>query len=59
MEIGSNRDLNKKKLPVTAPDAPKIGICTAQHDNLKMLAEKHRDEKLAITLLIVRVGLIA
>ena len=34
----------------------------ARHDprhNLKMLTEKHNDEKLAITLLIVGTGLIA
>ena len=57
MKIGSNRDINKdhKKLP---PDVPKIVIPVAQHD-LKMLTEKHNDEKLAITLLIVGGGLIA
>ena len=57
MKIGSNRDINKdhKKLP---PDEPKTVIPTARHD-LKMLNEKHNDEKLAITLLIVGGGLIA
>ena len=59
MKIGANSDINKKKLPVTSPDAPKVVIPTAQHDNLKMLTEKHKDEKLAITLLIVGAGLIA
>ena len=57
MKIGSNRDINKdhKKLP---PDVPKIVIPMAPHD-LKMLTEKHNDEKLAITFLIVGAGLIA
>ena len=57
MKIGSNRDINKdhKKLP---PDEPKAVIPTARHD-LKMLTEKHNDEKLTITLLIVGGGLIA
>ena len=44
-----------------------IAISGVRHDpvgttiphNLKMLIEKHNDEKLAITLLIVRTGLIA
>ena len=49
-------------------DAPKLMKSTdkpvkdhlaAQHDNPKMLTEKHNDEKLAITFLIVRTGLIA
>ena len=57
MKIGSNRDINKnhKKL---LPDVPKIVIPVARHDR-KMLTEKHNDEKLAITLLIVEAGLIA
>ena len=65
MKIGSNRDLNRnhEKLLVTSQDdTPKIVIPTVQHDpphNLKMLTEKHNDEKLAITLLIVGTGLIA
>ena len=51
-----------------AHDAPKMMKSTdqpvkdyleAQHDNPKMLAEKHNDDKLAITFLIVGVGLIA
>ena len=40
----------------------KILIPTVQHDpphNRKMLTEIHNDEKLAITVLIVRAGLIA
>ena len=54
MKIGSNRDINKdhKKLP------PEIVIPTVRHD-IKMLTEKHYDEKLAITFLIVGAGLIA
>ena len=52
MKICSNRDINKdhKKLP---PPEPKIVIPAARHDNPKMLTEKHIDEKLVITLLIV------
>ena len=57
MKICSNRDINKahKKL---SPDVPKIVIPTVQRD-LKMLTEKHNDEKIAITFLIVGGGLIA
>ena len=48
MEIVSNRNISKghKKLP---PDVPKMVIPAAQYE-LKMLTEKHNDEKLAITL---------
>ena len=69
MKIGPNRDINKdrKNLPVTPPDVSKTVIPEGQHDpvgvtkphNLKMLTEKHNDEKLAITLLVVGTGLIA
>ena len=61
MKIGSNKDINKdhKKLPVIPPDGSKIMIPVAQHDNSRMLTEKHNDEKLAITFLIVEAGLIA
>ena len=57
MKIGSNRDINKghKKLPL---DVPKTVISPVRHD-LKMITEKHNDEKLAIALLIVVGGLIA
>ena len=60
MKIDSNRDINKdhKKLPVTLAETV---IPVVQHDpsnNLKMLTEKHNDEKLVITLLIVGSGLI-
>ena len=40
-------------------DTPKIVIPAVQHDpphNPKMLTEKHNDEKLAITILLVEVG---
>ena len=43
---------------MTPPDVPKIVIPTVRHD-LKMLTEKHNDEKLAVTFLIVGAGLIA
>ena len=57
MEIGSNRDINKdhKKLP---PNVPKV-VVPATRQDLKMLTEKHDDEKLAITFLIAGAGLIA
>ena len=58
MKIGSNRDINKdhEKFP---PDVPKKTVIPmAQHD-LKMLTEKHNDEKLAITFLIVGAGVIS
>ena len=52
---------------MTPPDVPKAVIPTVRHDpvettklhNLKMLTEKHNDEKLTITLLIVGTGLTA
>ena len=63
MNIVSNREINRahKKLFVVKPDVPMTVIPVARHDpdNLKMLTEKHDDEKLAITLLIVGDGLIA
>ena len=40
-------------------DKPVKYHLTTQHDNPKMLTEKHNDEKLAITFLIVGTGLIA
>ena len=70
-KIGSNRVIymDHKKLTVTPPlpDVPKTVIPVVRHDpvgvanlhNLKMLIEKHNDEKLAVTLLIVGGGLIA
>ena len=61
MKTGSNRDINKddKKLPPLDDDMPKIVIPAARHENSKMLTEKHNEEKLVITLLIVGTGLIA
>ena len=67
MKIGSNRDINRDHKKLTPPDVPNTVIPEAWHDpvgttiphNLKMLTEKHNDEKLAITLLIVGIGLIA
>ena len=58
MKTGSNRDIK---------DVPKTVIPAARHDpvettklhNLKMFTEKHNDEKLAITLLLVGKSLIA
>ena len=67
MKIGSNRDINRDHKKLTLPDVPNTVIPVAWLDpvgttipqNLKMLTEKHNDEKLAITLLIVGTGLIA
>ena len=69
MKIVSNIDINrdKKKLSVVKPDVPKTVIPAVQHNpvgvtrphNLRMLTEKHNDEKLAIAILIVGTGLIA
>ena len=63
IDIDSNKDINKgdKELPVTPPndDMPKMVIRVVPHDNTKMLTEKHNNEKLVITLLIVGAGLIA
>ena len=60
-KIGSKKDINKdhKKLSLPDDDVSKIVIPVARHDNPKMLAEKHNDEKLVITLLILGAGLIA
>ena len=55
MKIGSNSDINKYRKKLLPPDAPKIVI---PHDNLKVLTEKHNDEKPAITHFIVGAGLI-
>ena len=64
MKIASNKDINRdhKKFPVVKADV-------ARHDpvegrrpynlNLRILTEKHNDEKLAITILIVGVEFIA
>ena len=61
MKSGSNRDINRDHKEI--PDVPKkIVISAAQHDpphNLKRLTEKHNDEKLAITHLVVGTAFIA
>ena len=67
MKIGSDRDINRDHKDLNPPDVPNTVIPATQHDpvgatilhNLNMLTEKHNDEKLAITLLIVGTGLIA
>ena len=67
MKIGSNRDMNRDHKKLSPPNLPNTVIPAARHDpvgttirpNLKMLTEKHSDEKLAITVLIVVAGLIA
>ena len=58
MKVGSNRGINKDNQKLS-PDAPKKTVIPAAQHDLKMLTEKHKDEKLAITLLIVGSGLIA
>ena len=65
MKIGSNRDIYRdhKKLPcvpntVIPADRNDPAEITISH-NLKRLTEKHNDEKLAMSLLIVVTGLIA
>ena len=57
-EIGWNNDISKDHKKLRPPDMSKNFIPVIRHDNLKMLTEKHNDEKLVITLLIVRPGLI-
>ena len=65
MKIGSNKDINRdhKKFPVAKPNMvrhdPVGGIRRPYNLDLKMLAEKHKDKKLAITILVVGAGLIA
>ena len=63
MKIGSNRDINRDHKKLTPPDVlKKMVIPVAQHNlphNLKMLNEKHNDEKIAITFLVMGAGLIA
>ena len=66
MKTGSIRDISKDR-PVNPHDVPKTVVPAAQHDpivatrpcHLKIFTEKHNDEKLVITLLIVGAGLIA
>ena len=73
MKIDLNRDINKDKLPEhgkvegVTHDAPmkrtdqpvKVDHLGIQYDNLKMIAEKHNNEEIAITFSIVGAGLIA
>ena len=67
IKIGSNRDINRNHKKLTLPDVPNTVISAAWYDpveitiprNVKMLTEKHNDEKLAIILFIVGTGLIA
>ena len=56
IKIGSNKD--HKKLP-PPDDMPKIVIPAVRYGNPKMLTEKHNNEKLVITFLMVEAGLIA
>ena len=58
MKIGSNKDINRdhKKFIVARHDP--VGGRGQYNLNLKMLTKKHNDEKLAITAMIVGVGLI-
>ena len=65
MKIGSNKDINRdlKKFPVAKPNVarhdPVGGLRRSYNLNLNMLTEKHNDEKLPITFLIIGTGLIA
>ena len=64
MKIGSNKDINRdhKKFPVVKPNVARhdpVGGRRPYNLNLRMLTEKHNDEKLVITAMIVGVGLIA
>ena len=58
MKTGSKRHNNNKKLPVAWPAARYDPLETTIPHNLRMLTEKHNDEKLTITLLIVWLGLL-
>ena len=58
MKIGSNRDNNNKKFSVAKPAARNDPLEVTKL-GLKMLTEKHNDEKLAIILTIVGGGLVA
>ena len=64
MNIGSNKDINRdhKKFPVFKPNGARhdpVGGRRPCNLILRMLTEKHNDEKLAITVMIVRVEMIA
>ena len=63
-KIGSNIDINRdhQKFPVVKPNVvrhPPVGGRRPYNLNLGMLTEKHNDEKLAITAIIMGVALIA
>ena len=58
MKTGSKRHNNNKKLPFAWPAARYDPLETTILHNLRMLTEKHNDEKLTITLLIVWLGLL-
>ena len=57
MNIGSNRDINKKEIVIPAVQHDPVGT-TIPH-NLKIYTEKHNDQKLVITILIVGAALIS
>ena len=60
MKIGPNIEINKEAGDHDASDKqPVKEHPMAQDDNSRILAKKHDDEKLAITLLIIGAGLIA
>ena len=65
MKISSTVEINKDKLPEpgnvkhdASDKQPIKEHAMVQDDNLRMLTEKHNDEKLAISFLIVGPGLI-
>ena len=63
MKIGSNKDLNRyhKRFPVVKPNVARhdpVGRRRSYNLHLRMLTEKHNNEKLTITAMIVGVGLI-
>ena len=62
-KIGSNKDINRdhKTFPVVKPNVARhdpVGGRRSYNLNLRMLTEKHNDEKLAITAMIVGLGLL-
>ena len=64
MKTGSNKDIKRgyERLPAVKPDVARRDPVDGRRPcslNLRMLTEKHNDGKLAITILIVRVGLMA
>ena len=62
-KTGLNKDINKdhKKFPVVKPDVARhdpVGKRRPYNLNLRILTEKHNDEKLAVTVMIVGLGLL-